>query len=94
MWGVSTWGGPFWDALKHGSPLCGGLSLRRPFVDAQWMGGSLCEGPSLGRPLCQGSFLEIFGQETQGSRADLRKGKKSPKTTFEILERTYESFKT
>ena len=93
-------GGPFfgevffWDALKHGSPHCGGLSLRRSFVDAQWMGGSLCEGPSLGWPLCQGSFLEIFGQETQGSRADLRKGKKSPKTTFEILERTYESFKT
>ena len=27
---VPVWsqlGGPFWDALKHGSPLCGGLSL-------------------------------------------------------------------
>ena len=37
------------------------------------MGGALCEGPSMGWPLRQGSLLEIFGAETQGSRADLGK---------------------
>ena len=75
--------------LIVGVSLCGGLL----WMPSGWV------VPFARVPLWAGLFakvvfLEIFGQETQGSRADLRKGKKSPKTTFEILERTYESFKT
>ena len=39
--GVLLWGGLFWDALKHGSPLCGGLSLGWSFWDALKHGSPL-----------------------------------------------------
>ena len=39
--GVFLWGGLFWDALKHGSPLCGGLSLGWSFWDALKHGSPL-----------------------------------------------------
>ena len=39
--GVFLWGGLFWDALKHGGPLCGGLSLGWSFWDALKHGSPL-----------------------------------------------------